>query len=160
MKIPGRGLSRRPHAFHEANEAFLDHRGRQAVGVRLERIWSDDGFRVDRGASIVQIECSRKNARYEFLYVRGLQMNEMAGAIERKTVLPERPAQSADLALAFKDDGFAFRKVIAGAESSQPAANNDDLLHERISTFNSRYADRTPAKSVPTIVAAAHASVT
>ena len=144
------------HALDETDNAFLDYLWRQTIGIGLERIRSCGFLRINRGKALVGCEGIWKNAGNEFFGVRVLQMNEVACAIEGKTILPERTAESADDGFLFEDNRLVFQQVVARAQTGEASADDDDLLHGRMSTFISRNADRPANDIVPPIVAIAH----
>ncbi len=84
----------------------------------------------------------------------------MSGAVEREAILAEGPAEPSDGMFLLKHTGIVFTQVITGAQASQSAANDHDLLHGVISTFSSRYAERHASVNAPVTVAAAHSRVT
>ena len=87
-------------------------------------------------------------------------MNEVSGAIEREAILTEGPSEAADGLFLLKHNRIVFAQVITGAQAGQTATDDYDLLHEVISTFIRRYAERHANDNVPVIVAAAHSRVT
>src|SRR5213075_2291683 len=87
-------------------------------------------------------------------------MDKMAGAVEGKTILVKRAAKPADDRLFFQDKRIVFQQVISGAQACEASADDDDLLHGRMSTFISRNAERPASDNVPPIVAMAHPSGT
>src|SRR5262249_4847619 len=89
-------------------------------------------------------------------------MNQMSGPIEGESVLRKRPAEAAHSPFLFEENRIVFGQMISSAHTGQTAADDDDsiFVHERMSTFRSRYAERHAAEIAPNIVPAAHASVT
>jgi hypothetical protein len=52
-------------------------------------------------------------------------MNEVPRAVEGEAVLRKRPAQSAYRRLALKENRIVVQQVKRGADSGEPAADND-----------------------------------
>jgi hypothetical protein len=83
----------------------------------------------------MRIENVRQNAGDEVPGVLVLQVDEMARAVEREAILSKRAAETANGSFFFQNDRFVLEKVMAGAQPRQAATNDDDSLHDRISTF-------------------------
>src|SRR5262245_56105316 len=86
-------------------------------------------------------------------------MNQMSGTVECEAILMERTAQTSDGSFLLKDNRIVLRQMISGAHSGETAADNNNPIHERMSTFIRRYAERPAADSVPHSVATAQAIV-
>src|SRR5882672_4214257 len=110
----------------------------QAVRIRLKRVRSDSGFRIDCSKPFVRIESIGQKAGDEIFGVLILQVNQVACAVEREAVLRKRTAETANGRFFFQNDRFVFEEVMAGAHARKAATDDDNSFHDRISTFINR----------------------
>src|SRR5262245_14368358 len=85
-------------------------------------------------------------------------MDQVACAVKGESVLFEGSAESTYRRFALEKNRVVFQKMIGSARTRQTASNNNNFFHECISTFISRYADRTAIHMVLATAAMAHPS--
>src|SRR6185436_9354361 len=119
----------------ETHQAFLHNFGRQSIRVCLEWVRRRGLLRVDGRKPFVCFEGIRQQTGDKVLRVLVLQMDQVTGAVESKSILREGAAQAAEAIGTFEDDRRVFTKMVAGAQSCETATNNNDLVHDVMSTF-------------------------
>src|SRR5689334_22728009 len=98
MKVRGSSVGRSGlHAFDKADNALFHHFGRQAVRIRLERIRRHRLLRINGGEPLMRVERIREDTGNQIFRVLVLEMDQMARAVERESVLSKGPAKAADL---------------------------------------------------------------
>src|SRR5437667_314765 len=75
------------HAFHKADHTLFDNFRRKAVCIRLEWIGRGRRFRINCGKALVTVERVRKKMGYEVLCILISEVNQVACAVERESIL-------------------------------------------------------------------------
>src|SRR6185503_4095239 len=96
--------------LHEADDAVLDHAGREAEGVGLERVPREGLAGIDPRAAPVRSQVPPQQAGYESLPIRIVQVQEMPGMVESEPVPAERTREPSG-SPAFLDDQTGHPRV-------------------------------------------------
>src|SRR5262249_29648922 len=118
-------------SFDRADDALLDHGGRQAIERSLERIAGEHFLAVDPGFTFLPVHIVTEQNFVHLVHIRVVREHDVPGVIERKPAVLDRPAAAADT-IVLLDQQRVFTQMKGRAQARRTRAGyNYSALHAR-----------------------------